>query len=107
VLTWLVEARSFTHQQQLTIDVAHLLAGEKSPARTPVAVAGNADDTREPVRSVPATAVLKKIDLCSEVAAVIVAPLRNVRSQKLAGERGNGTLRAAPPHGPPRRVAVT
>jgi hypothetical protein len=67
VFAWLADARDFSHQQQLTRDVAHLLAGEKAPARaTPVVVA---NDEREPTTqrsAFPAAAVLKKIDLSSE-----------------------------------------
>ena len=33
VLAWLADARSFSHQHRLTLDVAHLLAGEKVPKR--------------------------------------------------------------------------
>ena len=67
VLAWLAEARQFSHQQQLTRDVAHLLSGEKTPAReTTVVVASDRGEEKASRPAVPAASVLKKIDLSTE-----------------------------------------
>ena len=103
VLTWLAEARSFSHQKQLTFDVAHLLAGEKSPSHHAVgAVAGNEDQPAPPLSPIPDAAVLKKLDLSSETAGILPRPVVARVRRNSAGDWRGDTLRAPPPHGPPR-----
>ena len=103
VLAWLADARSFSHQHRLTLDVAHLLAGEKVPAR--VASVALADDERQPTSQRPAcpeAAVLKKIDLSSEEGNAVVQPIRVGWRTLSPTDRSGATLRAPPPHDPPR-----
>lgn len=103
VLTWLAEARSFTHQQQLTFDVVHLLAGEKTPSRRAVVVrAANDRSATMPLPSVPAAAVLKKIDLSSEKTGEVTPRLMAIGSHGPANERMLDSWRAPPPDEPPR-----
>ncbi|MES2692637.1 MAG: hypothetical protein V4773_04130 [Verrucomicrobiota bacterium] len=109
-LTWLAEARTFSHQRDLSQQVAHLLVGEKAPSRVAEAVARLELPAREggPVKapaSIPAATVLKKIDLAAEALVSVVAP--EVQG-KFCWENENGfgvARRAAPPHGPPRASA--
>jgi hypothetical protein len=105
LLTWLADARHFSHQQQLTREVAFLMAGEKSRDR-PVAVVANEDPAPAPKLPPPAGAVLKKIDLTSEGNSNLAPPasagLRLAQVNLPAG----GRLRAPPPHGPPRTAAI-
>lgn len=103
LLTWIAEARQFSHQQQLTRDVAHLFAGEKAPAREPIVeAASEGDKSTASLPVMPATAVLKKIDLSTEKRAEGLRPIERVAGFARTSERWNGALRAPPPHGPPR-----
>lgn len=108
VLTWIAEARQFSHQQQLTRDVAHLLVGEKAPARPEAIVAvATEDDRKASCPMVPATAVLKKIDLSTEKRIDGIRPSERIATLVLASDRWGDALRAPPPHGPPRvRVVI-
>jgi hypothetical protein len=108
VLAWIAEARQFTHQQQLTRDVAHLLVGEKAP--THQAVVATSDEGRAsewPRSQVPAGAVLKKIDLSTEKRMEHVRPIAARRSFERTTNWRTDALRAPPLHGPPRADAVT
>ena len=107
VLTWIAEAQQFSHQQQLTRDVAHLLVGEKASVRpaTVVAVATE-EDGKSSRPMVPATAVLKKIDLSTEKRMDGIRPSERIVALVLASERWGDALRAPPPHGPPRVVVA-
>lgn len=98
-LSWIDDARQFSHQHRLTADVAHLLAGAKTPATV---VALNDEPAAPRPAPVPAPIPLKKIDLAMEDSAVLLPPaLRACRPQEI--ERGcPDALRAPPPHGPPR-----
>jgi hypothetical protein len=99
VLTWLAEARSFTHQQRLTVDVAFLLSGEKAAER--IAAADTATAAKLPP-AVPADAVLKKLPLALErTAGSLDAPERPERWRPAS--LGCPDARRLPPLlGPPR-----
>ena len=107
VLEWVASARHFSHQQQLSREVAHLLAGEKAPPRSRTIVA----TTEEPEAPrafppVPIGAVLKKIDLSSERGSELPDPSRvGVHHPRPSDWRGE-IRRAPPPHGPPRFAPV-
>jgi hypothetical protein len=108
VLTRIAEARQFSHQQQLTRDVAHLLVGEKAPTRQ--TVAATSDEEREsgwPRSQVPAGAVLKKIDLSTEKRMEHVRPIAARPGFDRAMDWRTDALRAPPLHGPPRTDAAT
>lgn len=103
VLTWLAEARTFSHQQRLTVDVAFLLGGEKAPAR--ITHAESAPSAELPP-AVPADAVLKKLPLALErTAETPDAPDRRERWRP--GSPGwPAALRAPPLLGPPRTTVT-
>jgi hypothetical protein len=103
LLTWMAEARSFTHQQYLTRDVAHLLAGEKTPSRT-VALKQVSQEHESPgvPSSVPSAAVLKKVDLSSEKSSVVVFSAAILGTFERLSDWRCDALRDPPPHGPPR-----
>jgi hypothetical protein len=99
VLTWLADARSFTHQQRLTVDVAFLLSGEKAPER--IATAATATAAKLPP-AVPADAVLKKLPLALERAAEsLVAPMAPEQGRPVSMGWPDA-LRSPPLLGPPR-----
>lgn len=103
VLTWLAEARSFTHQQRLAVEVAFLLSGEKTPER--ISAAATATAAKLPP-AVPADAVLKKLPLALECTAESpVAPTAPEQGRP-ASLRWPGALRSPPLLGPPRTQQV-
>lgn len=72
VVTWLAEARTFSHQYELTRSVAHLLKGEHSASRVAVVLQralAEAPDRAPVLPPVPPEAVLRKIPLCVETIA--------------------------------------
>lgn len=102
-LAWLAEARSFSHQHRLSTDVAFVLAGKPTPQRIARAVKSA---PLRPVAPVPAEAVVKKIPLaCESVAEVLPPALRASRPAEIAWVFPV-SLRAPPPHGPPRVVVA-
>ena len=108
LLTWIAEARQFSHQQQLTRDVAHLLVGEKAPTRqTVVATSDQGRESGGGRSQVPAGAVLKKIDLSTEKRMEHVGPIAARPSFDRATNWRTDALRAPPLHGPPRADAAT
>lgn len=101
-VAWLVEARSFSHQQDLTRSVAHLLKGERAAGRVAL-VLQRAEATAVPETSpVPAEAVLRGIVLGLESVPAFEAPAAPARRFALAELRLPPSWRAAPPLGPPR-----
>jgi hypothetical protein len=108
VLTWLAEAPSFSHQQRLSLDVAQLFTGEALPAQTAFGETPAHEDSSDfPANPVPASAVLKKIDLTAETMAAL-APLADRKAGRTQCTPAcHDTLRAPPPHGPPRASAVS
>lgn len=107
VLSWMADARKFSHQQQLTREVAYLLAGEKAPEQRTTAVAAVKQQETKPLRSaVPAAAVLKKIDLSTEQRPHNLRLSMGVPTLASADHARAGTLRAPPPHEPPRTAIL-
>jgi hypothetical protein len=107
-LSWLAEARSFTHQQRLVADVAHLLGGgEAAPSRIAQTLArAKAHEPARPLPPVPAEAVLKKMPLAFERTAEFLPPALRAGFPRAAAQACPENFRAPPPHGPPR-VAVS
>lgn len=106
-LAWLAEARSFTHQQRLTVEVAYLLGGDAArPERAGAIAATRTAATPKAPTAVPADAVLKKIVLALERGAEIRMPAtaRGLTSGEQTEAGGIG--RAEPRLGPPRGRAV-
>lgn len=106
-LTWLAEARTFSHQRELSREVAHLLGGEKAQGRVAAALAEAAqNESAKRMPAIPAAAVLKKIDLAAEERTE-VEPAEAVRNFVWRRENRMGAVRRAEPaHGPPRLSLV-
>lgn len=111
-LTWLAEARSFSHQGDLTRQVAQLLGGEATTSRVGEALArlempateqGDAA-AKAPLRA-PTVVVLKKVDLAAEWDARVMPPGAGVVFRWDSENRFGDARRVAPPHGPPRSAA--
>ena len=104
LLTWLGEARHFSHQQRLTAEVAAVLTGAEAPI---VFAAVTAAPARPFAPLVAADTTLKKIELAVERTAEVLPPaerekVRVARAMALPEPR-----RVAPPHDPPRARLVT
>jgi hypothetical protein len=107
VLSWLAEARTFSHQRQLSVDVAHLLAGEAAPGREPLRVAAiDAAPQDPPPVPVPEAAVLKKILLSVEETAGANVPRLAAADRRRFEARTGGRRTTPPPHRPPRAADV-
>lgn len=103
-VVWLGEARSFTHQQRLASDVAHLLLGKKPHSL----LSQIPDFPIAPAKSpLPPLPTLKKIDLADEDTVVRLAPRPTLPLRAPPGPPAASALRAPPPHGPPRAVVVS
>lgn len=106
LFAWMAEARSFSHQQRLSSEVVSLLGGaDAEPAEARVATSAAPLPAKRPP-AVPPDAVLKKFPLaCEQVADFLPTALRGDRpADDLRGMPE--TLRAPPPHGPPRAAVV-
>jgi hypothetical protein len=102
LLTWVGEARSFTHQERLSLEVACLLTGQCE--------SNTVDSTSKlpepaPVPVIPIDLLAKKLDLALEqtseflpLAVRLVAPMIDPFSVP-------DSFRPAPPHEPPRLIA--
>jgi hypothetical protein len=103
-VVWLGEARSFTHQQRLTSEVAHLLVGEKPHSllahvpSLPLAPAKSA---------LPPPPALKKIELAAEDTLSWIAPPAPDPLSAPSDLDAASALRAPPPHDPPRVIVVS
>jgi len=78
VVTWFAEARSFSHQYELTRAVAHLLKGEHCASRVAVVLQRAPTETpeRAPVLPpAPPESVVRKIPLCVETIAAAARPV--------------------------------
>lgn len=107
VLTWMAEARTFSHQRDLSREVAHLLVGESAPGRAEEALAraqsaGQDAGSKRAGLPLPASVVVKKLDLAAE--DVTAAPRPAERANFGWGREGGfGARRStSPPHEPPR-----
>jgi hypothetical protein len=103
VLGWMAEARHFTHQQKLTAEVAFLLAGEQREARVHEADTLPAKPFAPPV---PTDATMKKIELAVHRTSEVLPPALRAMRRVVRSILLPDTLRAAPPHEPPRARLV-
>lgn len=102
-LTWLGEARHFTHQQRLTMEVAHVLGGAKLPGLL-ASMKCAPDRPFAPV--VPVEATLKKIELAVERTSEAMPPEVRVQVSLARSSVCPPARREAPPHEPPRGLMV-
>ena len=71
VILWAQGAQHFSHQERLQAEVVSILTGKKAPAASAMAKAGS---PRSLPPSLPAEAVLKKLDLYAPATVALVAP---------------------------------
>ncbi len=99
LVTWIGNARHFSHQQRLHADVASILAGEN--ASTLVAAVNDAPG--EPLLPpIPAEASLKKIELAMQRTSEFLPPATRAHLSVESTPLLPDTLRDQPPHEPPR-----
>jgi hypothetical protein len=101
---WVGEARSFSHQQRLTADVARVLVGEE-PA--PISAGLHNVPSEGAKQAVASNETVKKVELAIEssvhwLARDTVEPAKTLRVLPFLS-----TLRASPPHEPPRAAVVS
>ena len=103
-VVWLGEARSFSHQQRLASEVAHLLVGEK-PHSLLAHVHSIPPAPAKP--TLPALPTLKKVELAAEDTVRWFAPLPPSKLRLHVPQHAASVLRAPPLHGPPRAATVS
>ncbi len=103
-VVWLGEARSFSHQQRLASEVAHLLVGEK-PHSLLAHVRSIPPAPAKP--TLPALPTLKKVELAAEDTVRWFAPLPPSKLRLHVPQHAASVLRAPPLHGPPRAATVS
>lgn len=101
-VAWLVEARSFSHQHDLTRSVAHLLKGERAAGRVALVLQRTEAVAGPETAPVPAEAVLRGIVLGLEWGPNFEAPVSPAHRLAVPELRLPPSWRAAPPLGPPR-----
>ena len=104
-LGWMVEARSFTHQQRLTMDVARVLTGEKISSPVAEAVARAQDET--PAQRLPPCTVdteVKKLEFSLEKTTEILPVARRANRYLVGSWVCPDPRRNPPPHGRPRET---
>jgi hypothetical protein len=101
---WIGEARSFSHQQRLTADVARVLAGEE-PSSMLAAVDNIPVESPKP--AVPPTDAVKKIEMATESSLFSVAPMTPDTARLMSVSCLVSALPASPPHEPPRAAVVS
>ena len=103
-LSWLDEARHFSHQRRLTADVAFVLVGQKIPSHFAMAAEASA---QLPLPPVPVEAMLKKLDLAVERTSEALPVAMRTPHRVARAARPPERLGVPPPHEPPRaRFAV-
>lgn len=103
LLGWIEQARHFSHQRKLTAHVVYLLAGEKLPAPAVTTPPVNSMPT-PPLPPVSPEAMAKKVLFAPERTIAVLPPTLRADWPVGAVNLRDGTLRAPPPHGPPRMV---
>lgn len=108
-LTWLAEARSFSHQDDLARQVAQLLSGEEAKSRVGEAMARlelqeeeQGDGAAKAPLGAPTIVVLKKVDIAAENVVGVGPPEPQVDFGWDNEDCFGVVRRVAPPHGPPR-----
>jgi hypothetical protein len=104
-LTWLGEARHFSHQQRLVTDVAFVLTGHQAPG---LGVLAAVKDLPAPAPAAPAPAEieLKKLDLALERGTEVRPPEPQAGFFFARLAEWRDARREPPPHEPPRTNAA-
>ena len=100
VLGWLAEARNFSHQHRLTADVATLLGGEPSPAKTVTATTNSQPNLPPP--ALPADLVFKRLDLAVQDTGTFFSSAWRTHQWLVDLTLPPDSRRAPPLLGPPR-----
>ncbi len=101
LIAWMGEARHFSHQQRLTLEVATALGGEQARAAF---AAVKAAPEKPFAPSIPAEATLKKIELAVQATNELLPPAVRVLVRTERASPVPDSVRAAPPSEPPRAV---
>ena len=101
LLTWLGEARHFSHQQRLMTDVAYVLTGNQPPGLGVMAAVKDLP-LPKPLPATTAGAELKKIVLMVERSVEMQTPYALEKDFVIQAITWHEARRAAPPHEPPR-----
>jgi hypothetical protein len=104
-LTWLGEARHFSHQQRLVTDVAFVLTGHQAPGLGVMAAVKDVT-LPKPLPATPAGVELKKIDLTIERIVEMRRPATNENDFVVQPQAWPKARREAPPREPPRVTAI-
>lgn len=99
VLTWMSEARNFSHQHRLTSQVVHVLTGQSESTQL---AALPATGGKPALPSVPADAILKKLDLAFEGTREVLPIALRERHRMVRVLPPHERMGVAPPHEPPR-----
>lgn len=104
LITWIEESSKFSHQRRLTLEVAMLLGGEK-----PAEAVAKADPAPKPAPNESAVqeGPFKKLEVPLARNAGLSATPISSRTYGVNDCDVRDRARAAPPHDPPRRVAVS
>ena len=103
-VAWLAEARSFSHQQRLTADVARVLVGEETPAL----LVGLKNPPSQPAKpSLPPGPTVKKVELALEESIYSVTKDRAVTIVAVTVPCLESMWRTTPPYEPPRATVVS
>ena len=104
VIAWAGEARAFSHQERLSVELAHLLAGEAAPSSVAPAEHLPLSSSKP---AIPTAATLKKIELAVENMVKPAVPPQLVEGSSTFPDRLAGIDRGRPPHEPPRAAVVS
>lgn len=99
LLTWMEEARSFAHQERLSLEIACLLTGQSEGST--VNTAPKLPDPA-PVPVIPTDIFAKKLDLAIEQTSEILPLALRPNTRATESFSPPDSLRATPPHEPPR-----
>jgi hypothetical protein len=99
LIVWLGQARHFSHQQRLTLQVATVLGGEH--ARSALA-ADKATPDRPVSPPIPAEATLKKIDLAITLSSELIPPACRALVPRFCTVSMPAAPWSEPPSEPPR-----
>lgn len=102
LLAWMGAARSFTHQERLSLEVACLLTGQRESS-TVASAPKSPDPAALPV--IPTDIFAKKLDLALEPTSEIQLLALRLGARAMEPFSPPDSFRATPPHEPPRRVS--
>lgn len=102
LVVWIGEARTFSHQERLSLQVARLLTGERD---TTTVKAAQSLPAHSPLPVIPTDIFAKKLDLALEQTSEVLPRALRLHARVAEQFPLPGSFRAAPPHEPPRLVA--